>query len=153
MIYPLEKNFVKTQHCAVRPGGHAEVTQQQQQLQQPQPPAYHHSSETATYVNVVNPANTRPPFYHHPPPINPLVRPQVQGGSGGVQPHHPHPGSGGHVPYSPAFQHHPHVRPVGIAIPRQGNTNPETTYHRQSSIGKLTFFCFLHFFTIKVSVS
>jgi hypothetical protein len=28
------------------------------------------------------------------------------------------------------------VRPVGIAIPRQGNTNPET-YHRQSSIGKL----------------
>ena len=102
---------------------------------QPQPPAYHHSSETATYVNVMSPqqptTNTqRPPFYHHPPP--PMIRPQVQ----------PHPGSGGHVPYSPAFQHHPHVRPVGIAIPRQGNTNPET-YHGQSAIGKLTYVFFL----------
>ena len=120
------------QHCAVRPGGHTEVTQQLQQQHQ-QPPAYHHSSETATYVNVVSPATTRPPFYHHPPPI---MRPQGGASAGATGVHHPHPGSGGHVPYSPAFQHHPHVRPVGIAIPRQGNTNPET-YHRQSSIGKL----------------
>jgi hypothetical protein len=87
--------------------------------------AYHHSSETATYVNIVGPSSISsrapPPFYHHPPP---LIRPQVQ----------PHPGSSGHVPYSPAFQHHQHhVRPVGIAMPRQGNN--EGTFQRQSSIG------------------
>ena len=118
---------IRTPHgneMGVRIGGHGG---------EPHPPqqAYQHSSETATYVNVVSPAAaniSRPPFYHQPPP---MMRPQVQ----------PHPGSGGHVPYSPAFQHHPHVRPVGIAIPRQGNTNPET-YHRQSSIGKLTFFAY-----------
>ena len=75
------------------------------------------ASETATYVNI----NTRPAFppnynnhqhaHHRPPPI--------------------HPGSGGHVPYSPAFHHHQHVRPVGIAMPRQGEA-----FQRQSSVGK-----------------
>lgn len=93
------------------------------------PPAYHaHNSETATYVNVVGPIPNRapPPFYHHPPPMVRAPPPQQQ----------PHPSSQGHVPYSPAFQHH-HVRPVGIAMPRQGNNlNEGASYQRQSSIGK-----------------
>lgn len=48
-----------------------------------------------------------------------------------------HPGSGGHVPYSPAFHHHHsqqhHVRPIGIAnvMPRQ----EQQQYQRQSSVG------------------
>ena len=87
-------------------------------------PIHHHSPDTATYVNVVSPASmqqppTRPPFYHHPPPM--------------LQQRPPHPGSGGHVPYSPAFQHHQHVRPVGIAMPRQGNNNVE---YQSRPIGK-----------------
>lgn len=78
--------------------------------------------DTATYVNVVS--QRPPPFYHHPPP---MIRPQVQ----------PHPSSSGHVPYSPAFQsHQQHVRPVGIAMPRQGNSDSGAAYQRQSSIGK-----------------
>lgn len=77
--------------------------------------------DTATYVNVVS--QRPPPFYHHPPP---LIRPQAQ----------PHPSSSGHVPYSPAFQsHQQHVRPVGIAMPRQGNSDSGAAYQRQSSIG------------------
>merc|ERR1711953_353220 len=39
------------------------------------------------------------------------------------------PGSAGHVPYSPAFHHGQHVRPVGIAMPRQGES-----FQRQSSV-------------------
>jgi hypothetical protein len=127
------------------------VIQQQNQIPStPAPPvqvqaAYH--SETATYVNIVSPSTRQapPPYSHHTPPavVRPPMYPGVSGGhtgSGG------HPGSGGHVPYSPAFQHHQHVRPVGIAnvIPRQGqildhHANNPYNYQRSqtaSVIGK-----------------
>ena len=75
------------------------------------------ASETATYVNINRPAfppnNMMHHHAHHRPP--------------GI-----HPGSAGHVPYSPAFHHHQHVRPVGIAMPRQGEA-----YQRQSSVGNV----------------
>ena len=85
------------------------------------PGGHHHalpaaSSETATYVNI-----NRPAF----PPNNLMHNHHTQ--------HRPpviHPGSAGHVPYSPAFHHHQHVRPVGIAMPRQGES-----FQRQSSVG------------------
>ena len=79
-------------------------------------PASAASSETATYVNI-----NRPAF----PPNNLMHNHHTQ--------HRPpviHPGSAGHVPYSPAFHHHQHVRPVGIAMPRQGES-----FQRQSSVG------------------
>ena len=79
-------------------------------------PASTASSETATYVNI-----NRPAF----PPNNLMHNHHTQ--------HRPpviHPGSAGHVPYSPAFHHHQHVRPVGIAMPRQGES-----FQRQSSVG------------------
>ena len=109
------------------------------------PPAY--SSETATYVNVVNPSTRQqPPPYPHPQPPPPMphaagphamVRPPLYAG--------PHPGSGGHVPYSPVFTHHQHVRPVGIAnvMPRQGsaatNNNHDNNTQRQTSVGKYIY--------------
>ena len=120
------------------PGGHHPVANIP-------PPAY--SSETATYVNVVNPSTRlqqQPPPYPHPQPPPPhaagshaMVRPPLYAG--------PHPGSGGHVPYSPVFTHHQHVRPVGIAnvMPRQGsaatNNNHDNNTQRQTSVGKYIY--------------
>ena len=96
------------------------------------PGGHHHalpasaSSETATYVNI-----NRPAF----PPNNLMHNHHTQ--------HRPpviHPGSAGHVPYSPAFHHHQHVRPVGIAMPRQGES-----FQRQSSVGNVWKNCILMF--------
>ena len=97
-------------------------------------PSAAYSSETATYVNVVSPSTRQqPPPYPHPqPPPPPMIRPPLYAGQ--------HPGSGGHVPYSPVFAHHQHVRPVGIAnvMPRQGSTNNnhDNNTQRQNSVGK-----------------
>ena len=117
------------------------------------PPVSMYSSETATYVNVVSP-NSRvpvggggqqqhmaPPPYPQPPPTsNMMPRPPLYAAG-------QHPGSGGHVPYSPVFSHHQHhIRPVGIAnvMPRQGSSTASTINNnqhennnsqRQSSVG------------------
>lgn len=120
------------------------------------PPVSMYSSETATYVNVVSPSarvpvaggggngqHMAPPPYPQPPPTNNMMpRPPLYAAPG------QHPGSGGHVPYSPVFSHHQHhIRPVGIAnvMPRQGSSTASTMNNnqhennntqRQSSVGK-----------------
>ena len=120
------------------------------------PPVSMYSSETATYVNVVSPSarvpvagngggngpHMAPPPYPQPPPTNNMMpRPPLYAAPG------QHPGSGGHVPYSPVFSHHQHhIRPVGIAnvMPRQGSSTASTMNNnqhennntqRQSSVG------------------
>ncbi len=120
------------------PHHHATSPPQQQQHPIPynaqSPPQQ--QQDTATYVNVVSPVR-QPPPYQPAPTIPPLPQQRP------TYPPPPHPGSAGHVPYSPAFQthhHHQHhgVRPIGIAnvMPRDTNqSNAFNSPQRQALIG------------------